>query len=270
MALLRFISVNFHGAAHTEQLLASLASQDGAPGDFCVECVVVDNSLGAAEALECEQVVATYQFAKYIRTEKNLGYFGGLNCGLSAKMPDAPSFVVICNNDLQFRSDFCRTLVSKSYPQNAFAICPDVVTADEFHQNPHILQRITWTRRLQFDLYFLHFYVSRLMLGVLRLFRLRKANSAQPLRACEIHMGVGACYVLTAEFLGRFQKLEFPFFLYGEEAFFSKQIHSSGGVLWFDPDLHVTHSERASLSQVPNRQAYEYARHGYPSYRRLM
>lgn len=270
MALLRFISVNFHGATHTERLLASVAHQDGHPGEFSVDCVIVDNSTIAAKAEECVRAVAPYPFAKYIRAETNLGYFGGLNLGLAAKMPGAPSFVVICNNDLHFGADFCRTLLSKSYPQNAFAVCPDVVTADGFRQNPHILTRITWRRRLQFDLYFSHFYVSRLMAAILRLVRRRKPERPRPLAGCELHMGVGACYVLTAEFLGRFQSLQFPFFLYGEEAFFSEQIHSAGGVLWFDPDLHVTHHESASLSLVPNRAAYEFARRGYPAYRRLM
>ena len=270
MPLLRFICVNFDGADHTERLLASVAGQDGVSGEFSIDCIIVDNSTIAARARECERVVACYPFAKYIKAEANLGYFNGLNCGLATTMPGTPSFVVICNNDLRFDAEFCQMLLRKSYPQNALAICPDVVTMSGFHQNPHILTRINWLRRLQFDLYFSHFRVSRFMAGIVRLLRRRNSERPRPAAGCELHMGVGACYVLTAEFLARFKTLHFPFFLYGEEAFFSEQIHSSGGVLWFDPDLHVTHEESASLSLVPNRAAYEFARRGYPVYRRLM
>jgi GT2 family glycosyltransferase len=268
--LLRFISVNFDGAAHTGRLLDSVAGQDGTPGEFSIDCIIVDNSTLAARAMECERMVACYPFAKYIKANANLGYFNGLNCGLAAKVPGAPSFVVICNNDLRFGADFCRVLLRTAYPQNALAICPDLVTTSGYHQNPHILTRISWLRRLQFDLYFSHFRVSRFMAGLLRLLRRRTSERPTPPAGCELHMGVGACYVLTSGFLERFERLHFPFFLYGEEAFFSEQIHASGGVLWFDPDLHVTHDESASLSLLPNRAAYEFARRGYPVYRRLM
>jgi GT2 family glycosyltransferase len=83
-------------------------------------------------------------------------------------------------------------------------------------------------------------------------------------------MGVGACYVLTPEFFRQFKTLRYFFFLYGEEAYIADQIHSAGGLLLFDPDLRVDHAESAALSKVPNRTAYEYARKGYPDYRRLL
>lgn len=83
-------------------------------------------------------------------------------------------------------------------------------------------------------------------------------------------MGIGACYILSPEFLKIFNQLDYPHFLYGEEAYFSNQIHSSGGILWFDPDLVVHHAESATLSKVPKRTAYEFSKSGYPSYRRML
>jgi GT2 family glycosyltransferase len=149
-------------------------------------------------------------------------------------------------------------------------VCPDVITADGIHQNPHILKRISRFRRFQFDVYFSHYYISRLLILILRIIRPVRTSPSQPLEGCELHMGVGACYVLTSEFFKHFKQLNYPFFLCGEEAYIADQIHSVGGVLWFDPDLRVHHAESAALSQVPKRTVYEYSRKGYPDYRRLL
>jgi GT2 family glycosyltransferase len=86
----------------------------------------------------------------------------------------------------------------------------------------------------------------------------------------ELHMGIGACYILTQNFLRNFTQLNSPTFLYGEEAFFSEQIHSKNGILYFDSSLVVLHAESATLSQIPKRKSYEFAREGYPLYRKLM
>jgi GT2 family glycosyltransferase len=232
-----------------------------------VECIIVDNSTDEEEAKDCRALSTSYSWVTYIRAPKNLGYFGGLNYGLSMTEFVDAAYVVICNNDLEFEEDFCEKLIRARYAPNVFSVCPDVISADGRHQNPHILRRINWFRRLQFDLFFAHYYVSRLLLLFLRVVRPVKASRPQASERREIHLGVGACYVLTGEFLKRFKKLEYPHFLYGEETYFSDQIHSAGGILWFDSDLRVHHAESAAIVKMPNRAAYEFARSGYPSYR---
>jgi GT2 family glycosyltransferase len=262
--------VSFNNTVYTAKLLKSLESQNGQSRLVSVECVVIDNSTSTEDAAICERVTAQYPFATYIRSPRNLGYFGGLNHGLERSNHHDIAYTVVCNNDLQFAAEFCETLCTKQYDPCVFAICPDVVTADGVHQNPHILNRIGWFRRFQFDLYFSHYYMSRLLIAILRIIRPNRSSPPQPQSSCEVHMGVGACYVLTPEFFRQFKTLRYFFFLYGEEAYIADQIHSAGGSLLFDPDLRVDHAESAALSKVPNRTAYEYARKGYPDYRRLL
>jgi GT2 family glycosyltransferase len=268
--IVKFMCVSFNNADCTATLLKSLELQKGRGRLVSVECVVVDNSTSTEDAAICESLTAQYPFATYIRSPRNLGYFGGLNHGLEQSAPEGIAYTVVCNNDLQFAAEFCETLSTKQYDPCVFAICPDVVTADGVHQNPHILNRIGWFRRFQFDLYFSHYYMSRLLTAILRFIRPNRSSPPQPQGSCEVHMGVGACYVLTAEFFRRFKTLRYSFFLYGEEAYIADQIHSAGGRLLFDPDLRVEHAESDALSKVPNRTAYEYARKGYPDYRRLL
>ena len=244
--------------------------QRGLDINFTICCSIVDNSTDEQDSRNIQIFSSQYDWIDHVIAPSNLGYFGGLNCGLNRVENDEYDFLVICNNDLKVDSEFCIRLFGRKYAANIFAVCPDVVTADGLHQNPHSLNKIGWIRRFQFDLYFSHYYVARLMSMILRVVRPVKVSPPQPVAGCEIHMGIGAIYVLTSEFLKRFRKLNFPHFLYGEEAYFSDQIHAAGGVLWFDPELRVRHAESASLSKVPKRTAYEFARSGYSSYRKML
>jgi GT2 family glycosyltransferase len=248
----------------------SLELQKGGSAELSVECVIVDNSTNEQEAADCEELSKNHSWVTYIRAPVNLGYFGGLNYGISMDDPARAAYVVICNNDVQFDDEFCYKLSRKTYDSIIFSVCPDVITADGRHENPHFLKRISWFRRLQFDLYFSHYYMAQLLSVILRILRPVKTSPPQSREGCEIHMGVGDCYILTAEFFRQFKKLNYPHFLYGEESYISDQIHAAGGILWFDPELRVRHALSAALSKVPKRTAYEFARSGYPYYRKLL
>lgn len=269
MMAVRFICVNFNNTDYSRKFLASLEVQKGRAIDFSVECVIVDNSTNEQDAAACERLSTNYSWVTYIRAPSNLGYFGGLNYGISMVEPTDAAFVIVCNNDLEFDTEFSHKLVNKTYDANILSVCPDVITADGLHQNPHCLRRISWFRRLQFDLYFSHYYVSCIMLLIKRVVGPAKSPPPQRQEGCETHLGIGACYILTAEFFKQFRKLTYPHFLCGEESYISDQIHSAGGVLWFDPDLQVHHAESAAISKLPSRTVYEFGRSGYPDYRRL-
>ena len=57
--------------------------------------------------------------------------------------------------------------------------------------------------------------------------------------------------------------------LFGEEAFLTKQVHDAGGKLYYDPKLVVRHKESATVSRLPSRRTYEFARTAYPDYRKF-
>ena len=271
MKSIRFITVNFNNSHYSAKLLDSLRLQNGIGQEFAMDCVIVDNSTNADEATHCREVSAGFGWVSYIRSEKNLGYFGGLNRGLAADRLIGSDFIVIGNNDLEFESDFCERLIALTADPSVFAICPDEITADGIHKNPHVRHRISSLRRFQLDLFFSHYYVARLLLFILRIVRPHKISQPQPDGGgCELHMGHGACYVLTPEFLKRFESLNYPHFLIGEEAYLADQIHSAGGRLWYEPALRVHHAENGAISTIPNRVIYEFARNGYPDYRRLL
>lgn len=270
MKKIAFVCVDYNGWNYTNKFCLSLMRQAGIGVDFSLRCVVVDNSKNEENSWNIKNGVASWEWVNHLPAGDNLGYFGGLNFGLNSLNLDDWDFVVICNNDIELDVDFCRDLVGKSYPESVLAICPDVITTDGLHQNPHVLRPIGFTRKLKYDLYYVHYYVAWALTLVLNFFRPIKSSPTQPKEGCEIHMGIGAIYVLTRKFLNRFKKLDYPYFLYGEEAFLSEQIHVVGGVLWFDPGLHVLHAESAATSKIPRRAVYEFSRQGYSTYRKLL
>ncbi|MDR3455257.1 MAG: glycosyltransferase [Rhodoferax sp.] len=265
-----FICVNFNNFLYTEKFCSSLAKQFGKDYDFMIDCIIVDNSIDHEDAGLFEKLGKDYTWIRYFRAPENLGYFGGLNYGLKYAALNTCSYVVICNNDLYFEPEFCWKLCSANYGESVYAVCPNVITKDGVHQNPHVMKRMGWWRRFQLDVYFSHYYIARLLLFILRIIRPEKLSPPQPASACEIHMGIGACYILTLAFLRKFRYLHYSHFLYGEEAYFSDQIHSANGILWFDPSLRVDHEESATLSKIPKRTTYEFSKAGYFDYRKML
>jgi len=266
-----FVVVNFNNSPQTKTLCESLALQQGRGTTFTLECLVVDNSTDPEHREACAELGDAYSWLRYVRSDINLGYFGGVNRGLAERPQDEASFVVIGNNDLEFSPTFCQGLMESTFDESVLAVCPDVVTLDGMHQNPHIASPISWFRRLQFDVLFLNYYVARVGHPLRRLLSdARRPARRSPAPRQAIHMGVGACYVLTPEFFSRFDRLNYPLFLYGEEAFLSAQIHSIGGKLIYEPSLHVTHSERAATDTIERRAKYELARQAYWSCRDLL
>lgn len=270
MQTVSFICVNFNNSQYTAKFCESLAAQSGRGEGFLVRCLVVDNSTDESDSARLKAICLKYKWIQYIDSGANLGYFGGLSLGLAQRPQDHSRFVVLCNNDLEFDPSFCSELLALPKDPRAFAICPDILTSDGKHQNPHLLESVSAFRRFQFDLLYSHFYVACVFWFIRRLLRrlfLVKVPSIQKRR--EIHMGLGACYVLTENFFSHFDNLDCPVFLYGEEVFMSAQIHSKGGVLIYEPRLKVNHAEKGAFSRIPSRARYEYERRSYPLYRDL-
>lgn len=265
-----FICVNYNNSFYTEKFCNSLASQSGFQSEFEIDCVVVDNSTDVADSARVSEIAAKHPWVRYLHPGKNLGYFGGLNHGIRQSPVQEYDYVAICNNDLVFEPDFCAALRQGGYEPRVHAVCPDVITKDGLHQNPHVAERMGRWRRFQLDVYFCHYYFAWLLLLILRIFRPVKSSPPQPAARREIHMGIGACYILTRSFFAHFKDLSYPHFLYGEEAYFSDQIHSANGILLFDPALRVHHAESATLSKLPKRTTYEFARTGYSNYRKML
>lgn len=269
MNKLCFIVVNYFGSIETYKMYCSLIRSDS---DFeLFDFIIVDNSANIDEFSNLRSVFEGVSNVEIIRSSKNIGYFPGLNLGLSKIDGLKYSHVVISNNDLSFESGFISTLMSKfdKYEDPIYAICPDVVTLDGVHQNPHVEKRYNFLQKLKLDLYYCSFSISRILFSLKRLLPARE-SSLKCNVGKEIHLGIGAIYILTQSFFKFNSTLDYSFFLYGEEAFFSNQIHSSGGILFYDPDLVVHHNFSATTSKIPDKIRYSWAKESYAEHRKYL
>lgn len=267
-----FICVNFNNSHFTKLALNSLDSRPTSVGSFEVLSVVVDNASNADDYASLQTICAGRQNVRLIRSEKNLGYFGGLNLGLSVITPSADDVVIIGNNDLTFPPEFFERLAVASYHEDVFVVAPNVITADGYHQNPHCPTRVSTKRKFLYDLYFSHFWLGRLMSKASARLKSAKGGRVNDLAAVSqyIHMGIGACYLLTTSYFKNFSRLDDSVFLYGEEALLAGQVMSAGGRTFYDAELVVHHAESATLSKLPSRVTYEFAKVSYPRYRQFL
>lgn len=263
-----FVAVVFNNFEFINDFCKSIECQLGG-GD--IHCVVVDNSSDASYSAEVSSLQRLYSFVSILKPLTNLGYFGAFNFFFENYKCGQDEIVVLCNNDLIFDKEFVCNLIEAKYNSDVCVVCPDVITFDGFHQNPHVLKPRNLIQRLKLDLYFLNFGLAKILLLVKFLFELifGSIKDKSPTKACYLHMGIGACYILLPSFLSRFKKLEYPHFLYGEEAYLSRQVHSGGGRLFYDPNLKVLHKEGGTLSKLPNRVTYNYGKQGYWFYRKF-
>ncbi len=267
MSKIVFVAVVYNNYPDTVEFISSLSRQ--VRQETAVRCVIVDNSDNCEVRDSLDRIATGHPFVSILRPPSNVGYFGAFNYYFSQNAIAPSDTVVLCNNDLIFSVDFVETIRSKQYAEDVFVVCPDVVTLDGVHQNPHVLKPRTRLQRLKLDLYFSNYYIACGLRIVQRLIQplLKNKKRGKPSQPGYLHMGIGACYVLLPSFLSRFRQLDFPHFLYGEEAYLTRQVHSAGGKLYYDPELKVQHKESATLSKLPKRTTYEFGRDGYWSYR---
>lgn len=263
-----FVVVVYNNYDDTRELLESLKACTNC--NFIIRCELIDNSENTEIVSKIKKLSQKFNFVNVHKTQQNIGYFGAFNYFLKNYTTGNDETIILCNNDLTFNCDFCVQLYKNRYPEDVLAVCPDVVTFDGVHQNPHVAKPLGLLSRSKLDLYYSTYWIARLLTPFRKIkciFNNNRDNGN--LAPGYLFMGIGACYVLLPRFFHYFKVLDYPYFLYGEEAYFSNQVHSVHKQIYFDPALMVSHKESGTLMHVPSQKKYEYARSGYWTYRKL-
>ncbi len=139
-------------------------------------------------------------------------------------------------------------------------MAPDVITIDKIHENPHVIHKMSFFRKLKYKIYFSNYYLAKLITQFYSAERKPKAFDPE---AKYIYMGIGALYVLTPHFFSHFNSLWDDVFLYGEEAVLTGQVNSVGGKIWYEPSLKCDHNESASTSKIGSKTKYKIIQNSY-------
>ena len=168
---LAFIFTNYNNSEFTEEAVKSIYNNN-IKDEIKFDIIVVDNNSNCDNKNILENLSDFYDKVKIIFLTKNLGYFNGLNEGINQlpKPVKNYDFVVIGNNDLFFKRNFINSVYKnynlfKKYP----VVSPDIIRLDGFHQNPHVIKPISKFRSFIYELYFLNFYLSKVIIFIANL-----------------------------------------------------------------------------------------------------
>lgn len=260
-----FISVNYNNYLISLNNVNNILSLKG---DIEKDVIIVDNDSSDEDFAALKAGRPELPNVRLIRSEKNLGYFGGLNLGLNAIDSKRYDFVVIANNDLIYRYDFLQILEKSSYSENCLVIAPELITIDGRYQNPQRVTKPSKLRRIAYALRFSNYYVSVIMEFLYGTFIRKKVKESSRIHEKRnIFQLTGACMVLTPEYFRRCGTLDDSVFMWGEEMLLAHQVEVAGGVTTYDPSLYVLHLESASVMKVPSKKSFVMKKESYKVYK---
>ncbi|BDT72839.1 hypothetical protein os4_23840 [Comamonadaceae bacterium OS-4] len=264
-----FTFTNYNNSRLSIQAAHSIAAHHG---DCEYQIVLVDNASTEDERRILAEPGALPPDCTVLWSPKNVGYFDGLNLGITALWDNSTHYdaIVIGNNDLVFESSFFEGMRRRT---EAFArhsvVSPDIITLDHEHQNPHVISSVSRFREIIWDLYFSSFWLSQLIGWFARLARSLVGRKDHQAHAHEgpISQGYGACYILTPRFFQNYRLLWSPGFLMGEEFYLARQLASHGEQMYYVPDIPVQHHDHATVSKLPSKRLWEMTRQYHHIYR---
>jgi GT2 family glycosyltransferase len=266
-----YICTNYNNTHFTRTAVESLLDADAPPEQI----VVVDNASRPEEVAALKAIAHDYPIVDLVLNDHNVGYFPGLNIGISRSKSVRPSidYLVIGNNDLSFPKNF-GSQIALALPalQDCPVVSPNMITLDGLHQNPHVITGLSRVREVIYDLYF----SSPLLARLIRFAAAKtkgitdRSDESHHATGQFIYQGHGSCYILTPRFFQLFDELWAPTFLFGEEYFLSRQLAEKGVQVYYEPSIAIRHHCNGAIQDMPSKKTWELGRDAHRVYRQYV
>lgn len=263
-----FIAVNYNNNNITTNYVSNVNSIRNIE-NHQVDIVIVDNFSEQSDFDELWNSIKDMHRVNLKRTDKNLGYFGGLNFGIKSVDYKTYDFIIAGNNDLIFERNFINKLEKKRYEQGQTVIVPDLLTVGGIHQNPQFIETPNKKRQLGYEIYYI-WYPLAVIIDILYGFKRKARTEIKKVKlnkAMEIFQCTGACMIFTPTFFEHCGLLDDTLFLWGEEVALAHQLDVAGDKMLYDPELLVVHLENASVSKIQSYNRYKIWRKSYQIYK---
>lgn len=263
-----FVFTNFNNADFTINAINSLKENID---NYSI--VVVDNFSDDNDKEKLKSIENEIKNVKIIFNDKNVGYFKGLNIGINYLQQFEPQIkcMVVGNNDVLFPNDFYQSiLINNNLFSKYPVISPDIVTTDGFHQNPHVIKKISKIREFIYDLYHSSYVIAKLIIILAKITKKYSSRGDEKHYqiAQEIYQGYGACYILTPLFFEKFKQLDSPTFLMYEEYFLSLQLQNKGFKVYYEPSISIKHLMHATTNKLPGKLKWKFSRDSHKLHRK--
>lgn len=234
-----------------------------------ITIVMVDNASYDDDFRLLQNEIGDTQDVMLVRSEKNLGYFGGLNFGIKEIDYNLFDYVIIGNNDLFFMRDFLDVLTSKKYNKEQTVVVPDLLTVHGIHQNPQFIEVPSKGRQLGYKIYYSCYPVA-IIIDILYSLKRKartKAKREKLSKSIEIFQCTGALMILRPDFFAHCGLLDDSLFLWGEEVALAHQLVEAGDKMLYDPELIVVHMESASVGKIASYRKYKLYQKSFATYK---
>lgn len=225
MKLVSIITVNFNHSHVTDEFLDAFYRTNQYPN---FEIIVVDN--GSKENPVPAWSIK-YPHVKFVRSERNLGFAGGNNLGVTYAKGDLLFFV---NNDTEFTVGLIQTLVDNiaKHPKTGM-ISPKI----RYFQEPETLQYAGYTE--------MNYFTARnACIG-----QFEKDQGQFDQLTGFTGFGHGAAMMITREAINKAGLMAENYFLYYEELDWGARIRKAGFEIRLDMGALIYHKESVSVGQ---------------------
>lgn len=232
MALTSIITVNFHQAAITIDLLKSVA-KSYSPTE--VEVIIVDN--GADKNME---LVFQPHFAniKYIQSKENVGFAGGNNLGIQIAKGD---FIFLLNNDTEIPANCIETLIAELEANHKIGLLSPLLL---YFDQPDLVQYAGFTP--------MNYLVARnAYIG-----QFEKNIGQFDGKSYATGFCHGAAVICRKLDLQKAGLMDETYFLYYEELDWCEKFKRIGKEIWFTGKTHVYHKESVSVGKASPLKIY--------------
>lgn len=231
-----------------------------------IDVVIIDN--GTKETSLLDEIANNYDNVSVLRSENNLGYFGGANLGLTNYLNKHNGYsdaIIICNTDITLQGNFFEALQQQIAKQNFDVLGPSIYSSLlNYYQNPYIINRISKGK-----LRFLHFVSSSYILYSLftvyhflktKLFGRQNSKPNLVINPYALH---GSFMIFNKTFFEKGGTINYPSILFGEELFIAEQVQKLNLNMVYEPALQIEHNEHATTGVFKSRKTVAYLHQSY-------
>lgn len=212
------VTINYNGSDRTIRLLETLKNQT----DQDFEIIVIDNASQENDSQYLENYIKSH-FPKvtFQKMAENLGFSGGNNIGIKEALKNGSNWVLLLNNDVLVKSDFMASVKA------ILGLKTEVIglSLDEGQRTAYY-GKIQWLK------------------PTLHIYKPLPKNKKSGVYA------IGGAVLINKEVFEKIGLFDEKYFLYFEDADFSKRAADAGFKIEFAPEIKVRHEVAASTSKL--------------------
>lgn len=230
--------------------------------DKLVICVVINDDTNIEYFGKKNENIFVY------KCKGNIGYLNGALYGYKSMEGKGYTWkwVIISNTDIDYPDNqFIKKLLGGKYPENAWAIGPDIYcpfTGE--HQNPRYMRRIS-KKRMKIYLLVYSNVMSAFLYHMLSTLKKRrgKSNKKDIKVVTQVYLIHGAYMILTEALIGQLMVNPFKGLMYHEEQHIAEIVYKNNKKCFFDPALKIVHNEHSSTGKSNFIEKYKQMKHSY-------